>query len=607
MSLRLRPAAKPAEDQAETPGAKSVATKPASKSSTKPATGGPARRGSRTAGHREDRRNLYVNLAFAGTVVVGVLLLAAAVGANYYEDHFGKVALVNGQTITKDDLRDRVAVDAWRLNHAESNVRNALSSGRMTQDQANAQLQQLQSSRQAMPKSSLDALVDAALTEQLATQQGISISDKQVDDALTAEATSIELRHSWVIEVAPVLGQSELTPTDAEKAAAKSKADQALAAIKAGQKWEDVAIQYSSTDGTTTLGKGGDLGWLSKDGTSPDKAFVDAVFALPLNGVSDVVEGADGTYRIGRVTEIDAPKTDPNYIQSIKDGGVSLDAYRAAVKGEVARKALDDKITASVVDTATVQRLVSEIHLQGTPGGTPADEVKTAHILFSPNGDAQSAPSLSASDPAWARAEASANTTYEILKKDPSKFAELAKTESNDTASGTDGGTLPWFRQSDVDPAFGKAVFATGLTAGEILPPVKSRFGWHVIRFDARRADPSIRINQLHDQLVAGGDFAAIAKANSDAADASKGGDMGWVARNQIAKDLEDAIFAAPVGTVSGVYKGTDGWYIFLVRQEATRTPSGDQLTTLKNTAFSNWYAQQKKAAAIIEDQVAAQ
>ncbi len=79
----------------------------------------------------------------------------------------------------------------------------------------------------------------------------------------TAEATSPELRHAWVIAVAPEIADGATTPTDQQKADAKAKADQALADLKAGQKWEDVAKSVS-TD-TSTSAQGGDLGWITKD------------------------------------------------------------------------------------------------------------------------------------------------------------------------------------------------------------------------------------------------------------------------------------------------------------------------------------------------------
>lgn len=554
----------------------------------------------RPSWEERDRRNLYINLAFVGVIALAVLILLAAAGVSYYGDHFSAVADVNGTSITKDQLRDREKVDVFRLDHTESIIRDQLNTGKITQDQASSQLQQVTSLRNQMPQSSLDKLVDATLQQQLAAQQGLApITGEQIDAQLTKEATTPELRHVWEISVAPE-ASSGTTATDAEKAAAKAKADQALADIKAGKKWEDVATSVAA--GST----GGDLGWQTKTG-GQDQAFQDALFALPLNGVTDVVASSDGTYRIGRVTEIQPSAVDAQYQQKISEAGVPMSAYRDAVKADILQGQLSDKVTADATDTPSLMRHVSEIFLQGTPSTTPVDEVKSAHILISPKGDPSAAQSLPATDPAWKTAEDTANQIYDELKKDPSKFAELAQTKSDDKSSGANGGELGWIKEADVVPAFGTAIFASGLTPGEILAPVKSEFGYHIIRFEERRPDASIRIKQIHDEAVKpGADFAALAKANSDGAEAAQGGDLGWIARNQIDKTQEDAIFAAPIGKVSDILTTDSGYYIFDVLEEQTRKPEGTQLETLKSNAFTNWYAAQKQAAKITEDQLSA-
>jgi len=559
------------------------------------------KRAHRPSWEGRDRRNLYVNLAFVAVIAFALLILVAAAGASYYGDHFAQVARVNGTEISKDALRDRVKVDTFRLDHFESLVQDQVNTGKIDQAAADRQRQQITSARNQLPQSSLDALVDATLQAQLAMKEGVAVTDQQVDDALTKEATSPELRHTWVISVAPDVSTGTSAPTDRQKADAKAKAEKALADLASGKTWEDVAKAVS---GDSSAAKGGDLGWSTKSG-GPDQAFQDALFAAKVNEPTAVIEGADGTFRIGRVTEIQQESVDADYQQKIRDAGVSIDAYRAAVRAELVRTALSDKITNAVVDTASVMRDVSEIYLQGTPGSAPVDEVKSAHILISPNGDPSKASALAADDPAWKTAEDTANQIYAELQKDPTKFAELAQTKSDDKGSGADGGTLPWFKEADVDPGFGKAVFASGLTPGQILAPVRSQFGWHIIRFDARRTDASVRIQELHDKATAqGADFAALAKAESDGSTAADGGKLGWIARNQIDQAQEDAIFKTAVGDVSAVITTSSGYYIFKVWQEETRKPEGDQVATLKSSAFSNWYAAQKKTAVIVEQQV---
>jgi parvulin-like peptidyl-prolyl isomerase len=227
--------------------------------------------------------------------------------------------------------------------------------------------------------------------------------------------------------------------------------------------------------------------------------------------------------------------------------------------------------------------------------------VKSSHILYSPKDDPSGAQDLAADDPAWKQAEDEANAAYKRLQEDTTQFAEIATADSDDQGSGAAGGDLPWFQQGDVDPAFGAALFQAGLTPGQILPPVRSQFGWHIIRYEDRRGDAATRAQQAHEEAIApNADFAALARKLSDGPEAADGGALGWIARYQVDPDREEAIFATPVAGVSDVLQTASGYYIFKVLREETRKPEGEQLATLTDSAFTNWYTA-KKAAATIE------
>lgn len=68
-------------------------------------------------------------------------------------------------------------------------------------------------------------------------------------------------------------------------------------------------------------------------------------------------------------------------------------------------------------------------------------------------------------------------------------------------------------------------------------------------------------------QLRAGGDFAALAKANSDDPSSStKGGDMGWVDMGQTVESFERAIFSVPLNQISDPIRSTEfGYHIVKV------------------------------------------
>jgi len=104
-----------------------------------------------------------------------------------------------------------------------------------------------------------------------------------------------------------------------------------------------------------------------------------------------------------------------------------------------------------------------------------------------------------------------------------------------------------------------------------------------------------------------GKDFAILARDNSESPSAGLGGDLGWVAKGQLADQLTNAIFATPIGKVSDVVTvAGDGTYLFKVLSEETRTPEGRQLDELKSTAFSRWYDSKKSSVVITRDETIA-
>ncbi|HRO63801.1 peptidyl-prolyl cis-trans isomerase [Thermomonas sp.] len=77
-------------------------------------------------------------------------------------------------------------------------------------------------------------------------------------------------------------------------------------------------------------------------------------------------------------------------------------------------------------------------------------------------------------------AEAKARRLAAEARAPGADFAALARANSDDAGSKNKGGDLGWIRKEDMVPAFGTAAFA--LPAGQISAPVKSEFGWHIIK-----------------------------------------------------------------------------------------------------------------------------
>ena len=77
-------------------------------------------------------------------------------------------------------------------------------------------------------------------------------------------------------------------------------------------------------------------------------------------------------------------------------------------------------------------------------------------------------------------------------------FAELAKAKSKDPGS-ADGGDLGYFTKDQMVPEFSEVAFK--LDKGQLSDPVKSQFGWHVIKVEDKRERQPPEFDKVKDQL----------------------------------------------------------------------------------------------------------
>lgn len=109
----------------------------------------------------------------------------------------------------------------------------------------------------------------------------------------------------------------------------------------------------------------------------------------------------------------------------------------------------------------------------------PEEEVHARHILVATEAEAK-------------------DLLAELKKGTP--IEKLAKEKSTDKASGAEGGDLGWFKRTDMVKEFSDAAFA--LKKGELSEaPVKTQFGYHVIKVDDRRQAPPPTFEEMAEQL----------------------------------------------------------------------------------------------------------
>ena len=119
------------------------------------------------------------------------------------------------------------------------------------------------------------------------------------------------------------------------------------------------------------------------------------------------------------------------------------------------------------------------------------DIYEAAHILFS----------AAKSDPvSYAQAREAAKAAAAILREQPERFAELARTHSA-CPSGAQGGNLGQIIAGQTTPEFEQALVA--LKPGTmILEPVATRYGFHIIRLDRKHDGRELPLELVSDRIA---------------------------------------------------------------------------------------------------------
>lgn len=151
--------------------------------------------------------------------------------------------------------------------------------------------------------------------------------------------------------------------------------------------------------------------------------------------------------------------------------------------------------------TALANNIVGgKVEQRIAPAGL-VEAVRARHILIGPplSQTGTVTPTAKAKPDSYYKTEA--ESIYQQLKKDPSRFAALARQKSIDTGSGAQGGELGWFVKGMMVPPFEKAAFS--LRIGQISRPVKSQYGYHIIQVEEHKKVPFTTLPQSALQVPA--------------------------------------------------------------------------------------------------------
>lgn len=152
-----------------------------------------------------------------------------------------------------------------------------------------------------------------------------------------------------------------------------------------------------------------------------------------------------------------------------------------------------------------------------------------------------------------------------------------------------DGGDLGWRKVAQLPSLFADKV--APLKVGDITPPFRSGAGFHLIKLYDQRGGGEVLVEQtkarhilvktnevvndtdayekleaLRKEVLAGADFAALAKANSeDLGSALQGGDLGWSSPGQFVPQFEEVMKQMQIDEISLPFRSQFGWHILQV------------------------------------------
>src|ERR1700732_1727736 len=138
---------------------------------------------------------------------------------------------------------------------------------------------------------------------------------------------------------------------------------------------------------------------------------------------------------------------------------------------------LMDSLLASEGKAATTDDAMKKVYEDASKQIAGEQEVHARHILV--------------------ETEDEAKAVAEELDKG-ADFAELAKKKSKDPGA-SDGGDLGFFTKDQMVPEFSTVAFA--LEPGKISDPVKSQFGWHIIKVEEKRSRKAPDFDQVKAQI----------------------------------------------------------------------------------------------------------
>lgn len=304
--------------------------------------------------------------------------------------------------------------------------------------------------------------------------------------------------------------------------------------------------------------------------------------------------------------------------QAIEADGEDFVEFRQNIGEEMMTERLRQRVVSSmdpITDTEIDILIASDRFLGG--------EYNISHILIAlPEG---------ATPQQISAQESKANNVYQQLQEGLD-FASAAISYSS-SQEALEGGLVGWRDLNSVPVTFSDAI--KNLRAGQFTVPIRSPAGFHILKVNDYRDRSQVmatefharhimimtndlvgprqameQIRDIHKQLIEGGDFAELAKKNSDdVSSANIGGDMGWFVPQTYGERIGQTLSTMQDGEISEPFQTDSGWHILErlgmrekdVTEESIRNAARNNLRQQKMDIEIERFLQQMRDEAFVE------
>ncbi len=223
------------------------------------------------------------------------------------------------------------------------------------------------------------------------------------------------------------------------------------------------------------------------------------------------------------------------------------------------------------------------------------------------------------------RLKARADAALEQIRKGVD-FARVAASYS-DAQDAVSGGSLGWRPLDRLPTLFAQA--APRLKQGEVSEVMRSPAGFHIVQLAGKRggtggesdgarvtqtmarhiliktsevvndAEARRRLVGLKERIVNGGDFAELARTNSQDMSAAKGGELGWLYPGDTVPEFERVMDALKPGETSDPVQSPFGWHLIQVVERRV-----DEVSTERQRAAARMALRERKAEEVYQEWV---